>query len=94
MISRDQRKIVTAAGLRCLTFRQDSLVPNHVHENKTEMSQLPRCFVVRSPRIWVTGGFDARVCVAVFSHGFKVNTSLAQQRLIPELMGANTEGEG
>ena len=42
----------------------------------------------------MTGGFDARVCVAVFSHGFKVNTSLAQQRLIPELMGANTEGEG
>ena len=42
----------------------------------------------------MTGGFDARVCVAVFSHGFEVNTSPAQQRLIPELMGANTEGEG
>lgn len=34
------------------------------------------------------------VCVAVFSHGFEVNTSPAQLRLIPELMAANTEGEG
>ena len=43
---------------------------------------------------WVTGGFDARVCVAVFSHGFQVNTSPAQLRLIPELTAGHTEGEG
>lgn len=34
------------------------------------------------------------VCVAVFSHGFQVNTSPTQLRLIPEWMAANTEGEG
>lgn len=40
------------------------------------------------------GGLDARVCVAMCSHSFKVNTSLIKQGLIPELMGGETQGEG
>ena len=39
------------------------------------------------------GGLDARVCVAMCSHGFKVNTRLMKQGLIPELMGGEIEGE-
>lgn len=37
------------------------------------------------------GGLDARVCVAMCSHGFKVNTCLMKQGPIPELMGGETE---
>lgn len=70
------------------------MVPNHVDEKKTKMSQLPRCFVVRSPRIWLIGGLDARVCVAMCSHGFKVNTGFIKQGLIPGPTGGETVGGG
>lgn len=39
------------------------------------------------------GGLDARVCVAMCSHGFKVNTCLMKRGPIPELMGGETEGQ-
>lgn len=39
------------------------------------------------------GGLDARVCVAMCSQGFKVNTRLIKQGRIPEWMGGKTEGE-
>lgn len=42
----------------------------------------------------MVGGLDARVCVAMCSHSFKVNTSLTKPRLIPELMGGEGEAKG